>query len=83
MLLKIENGKIVSPKIVDNVFQGQGRVIFNPKKDDLIALGYKEYEAEQPEQSPKQGHYWAYEWAIKDGEIVALWSEKELADESI
>ena len=84
MLARIKDGKIETPKIVGNVYNGDGRVIYNPRKEHLLQLGFKEYIAETPAETPKEGHTWSHTWAIKDNEIVAVWHQVEvLEDESV
>lgn len=83
MLARIKDGKIETPKIVGNVYTGDGRVIYNPRKEHLMQLGFKEYIAEEPEEAPKEGYVWTYEWAIKDDEIVAVWNQIEVVEDEL
>lgn len=81
MLARIKDGKIETPKIVGNIYNGDGRVIYNPRKEHLMQLGFKEYIAEEPTETPKEGYVWTYEWAIKDDEIVAVWHQIEVVED--
>lgn len=81
MLARIRNGKIETPNIIDNVYRGDSRVIYNPRKEHLMQLGFKEYTAEEPKEELKEGYTWTYEWAIKDDEIVAVWNQVEVVED--
>lgn len=81
MLARIKDSKIETPKIVGNVYSGDGRVIYNPRKEHLLQLGFKEYVAETPAETPKDGYVWTHEWVIKDNEIVAVWHQVEVLED--
>ena len=83
MLARIKDGKIETPKIVGNVYKGDGRVIYNPRKEHLMQLGFKEYVAQEPNEQAKDGYMWTHEWVIKDGEIVANWYQVEVVEDEL
>jgi hypothetical protein len=83
MLARIKDGKIETPKIVGNVYNGDGRVIYNPRKEHLLQLGFKEYIAETPAEAPRDGYVWNHQWVIEDGEIVALWHQVRVDEDEL
>ena len=83
MLARITDGKIENPKIVGNVYKGDGRVIYNPRKEHLMQLGFKEYIAQEPSEKAKDGYMWAYEWVIQNDEIVDNWYQIEVIEDEL
>lgn len=78
----IENGNFKKAKLTSTKIRINGRVIYNPKKEDYFANGYKEVK-ETAEPKIKDGFYSVPKYEDKGDFILQTWVVEEYVEEEM